>query len=91
MLGVEGLEPWAGKDSLEASARTEIREVLHRAVGKGRQGTARATLTALPGGPTDQARTSALPALSSVSAILLASGSSLMTSDWRSSTPPGCD
>lgn len=91
MLGVEGLEPWTGKDSLEAFARTEIRKCCKEQWGRQVSYTARATLTPLPMGPTDQARTSVLPALSSVSAILLASGSSLMISDWRSSTPPGCD
>lgn len=58
---------------------------------KGRWARAGATLTPLPAGPTDQARTSALPALSSVSATPLASGEGLMTADQRSATPPGCE
>lgn len=34
MLGVEGLEPWTGKDSLEAFARTEISKCCKEQWGK---------------------------------------------------------
>lgn len=77
--------------SREAFARTESGKCCSESRGKVGRAMARATLTPLPMGPTDQARTSALPALSSVSAVLLAFGSSPMTADWRSLTPPGCD